>query len=138
MSSNGFGDPDENGTFPRQYLSWYECQALLDTYKVAIAVVDESIALKILESLITTLAAKSGAGHPRFTASAVVGMAVHEVAGNINAAIVAAEAAAMAIEQQALAVYALEARLCAHDHLGGVARLDCRHACSAERIASKG
>ena len=101
MESNGFGNVDGNGTFPTQYLSWHDCQPLLDTYKVAISAVDESVAVSILESLITTMAAKSGAGHPRLTASAVFGMTVHEVNGCINAAVVGANAAAIVIEQRA-------------------------------------
>ena len=70
---------DMGHEFPVQYISWHDCQDLLDTCEVEFAGLDDAVALAIVETVITNMVAKSSTGHPRLTASAAIGKTVHEI-----------------------------------------------------------
>ena len=68
-----------NHNFPLQYLSWYDCADLLETFEANVSGLSQEVQLSLVESLIKHLSHASGIGKPRPTASYVVARAVHDM-----------------------------------------------------------
>ena len=70
---------DMGHEFPVQYISWHDCQDMLDTCEAEFPGLDDTVALAIVETIITSMVTKTGAGHSRMTASAAIGRTMHEI-----------------------------------------------------------
>jgi hypothetical protein len=84
MYDGGFGGV--HASFPTQYLSWFDCCDLLETFETSVACLAEPIQESLVETLIKRMAHSSGTGFPRPSASCVVGRAVHEVISMVGSA----------------------------------------------------
>jgi hypothetical protein len=95
-----FGHGDLGYEFPVQFISWHDCQDMLDTCEAEFPGLDDTVALAIVETIITSMVTKTGAGHSRMTASAAIGRTMHEINQITANAKISARAVRMALLEQ--------------------------------------